>query len=212
VVNDSGSPPRIMTRRRQPTEHPSRQPRAQQARRPASHGSRATWLLVLAVLACLVLLWLRPWRPPQPTEAGVRARIEAYTAMRKADDWLAVYDLLDPADRARVRKEEFLRLYATGALRVHDARVEHVHIEGSRATVDMVIDGELVLERLPDAARRGLNIQKPEDLRQGLRETFEWVFRDGQWYLRIDREVRTGRDQKGRVIRAIPEKVVSEKK
>jgi hypothetical protein len=56
---------------------------------------------------------------------------------------------------------------------------------------------ELVPAKLPERFKRGFRAPAPEQLRQRGEITVDWVWRDGEWYFRMDREIVSGRTEAG---------------
>jgi hypothetical protein len=134
--------------------------------------------------------------------ARLDARVASYLALRRADDWVGLYELTDPAHRARVDRTRFLLMYGQGVLRVVDIEATAATIDsGTRtARVSLSTTAELVAERLPAQFRRGFHEDHPEHLRQEIAHELAWVWRDGEWWFEMDPELLTGHDAAGSAI------------
>ena len=169
-------------------------------------GRSATLILSLAVAIGGALAAWRPWAKPAPSEARLRARLDQYVELRKASNWKSLYAMTDPLEQARVGIESFLTFYGKEMTRFHSLEVKEARMdaEHGRATIDVEVEHEMIPERLPPAFRRGLKVDDKSLLTQRSPTKLEWVWRDGEWYLGMDRVVLTGRDKEGRA--AKPEK------
>ena len=130
------------------------------------------------------------------------ARVAEYLALRRADDWVGLYGLTDPAHRARVDRTSFLLMYGQGVLRVLsiDATAATIDPETRTASVSLHTTAELVASRLPAQFRKGFHEEHPEHMRQELDHDLTWVWRDGDWWFQMDPELLTGRDPAGSAI------------
>jgi hypothetical protein len=122
-----------------------------------------------------------PKRPPAlrngEEEARVAKRVEALWTARAANDYASIYDLLEPAYRAAVTREEFL---ARKARYLYPSfKVDWVEVEGSRARARVLFQ-----QKLNDPTLYKL---EPDDQR-GI-ET--WVQVDGQWFRAMERPTPT---------------------
>jgi hypothetical protein len=160
-------------------------------------------LLSVGIVGCLALLpwgeWLRGRTSP---DAALSARLAEYVALRQADDWVGVYALTDARDRKLVPIQRFLTLYGSGAIRTValTEKSRQIDLAAGTAMVELTLDGELRLDRLPAAARRTLAPHDPSALRQSGEFTSHWAWRDGTWWLRMEREAVTGRTADGKPI------------
>jgi hypothetical protein len=167
------------------------------------HERGRTWstgVLIAAIAGLTALAYWRPWSSV-PTEVRLRARLDSYTKARQGADWSALYRLADPVERQSVTYEAFLKFYGQEVTKVRalDVRAVRVDAATGQATTDVVLDLELVPERLPPTFRRNLKIEDKNSLKSRTELALEWVWRDGDWYFHLDRVVTTGRDGEGRV-------------
>lgn len=162
-----------------------------------------------AIVALVAVIGIGAWaissEPPDPFERAqeeLEGRVDEYLALRRADDWVALYQLTDPEHRRRVSLSTFLATYGRGLLEVHDIRATSFDIDpiSRRATVGLWSDVELVPERLPEKFQRGFRVPAPEFLRTQDEHSMSWRWTDGQWFFEMDREVVTGVDSSGKPI------------
>ena len=162
-----------------------------------------------AILALVAVIGIGAWavstEQPDPFERAEEAleqRVEEYLALRRADDWVALYQMTNPEHRRRVSLSTFLSTYGRGLLKVHEIRATSTEIDpiSRRAEVGLWSDVELVPDRLPERFRRGFRAPPPEFLRTQDEHSMSWKWIDGQWFFEMDREVVTGIDEDGKPI------------
>ena len=171
------------------------------SRNNASTGRSAmTVLLAMAVAAGGALAIWRPWSKPAPSEVRLRARLDEYVDLRRASNWKAIYSMSDPIEQAKVGLDAFLRFYGGEMTRFLGLDVKEAHMDAERgvATIDVEIEHEVIPERLPAQFRRNLTLEDKDSLKQRGPHKLEWVWRDGDWYMGMDRVVLTGRAREGR--------------
>jgi len=135
-------------------------------------------------------------------DGALRQAASEYARLRTQEDWPGLYELVDPMERARVPWATFLPAFSHGALRVDALSVTSQSIDPAarRAKVEFLLDAHLVPERLPATFRQGLRISDTSKLRRQEPLLIDWVWRDGQWYFRLDRELVTGRTATGQSV------------
>lgn len=129
---------------------------------------------------------------PETAEADLEARFEQYAAARLEEDWVAVYDLVDPAQREVVDLASFLGVYGQGVLRTHELSCRSIEIDEDTASAEVraYSVSELVVERLPDQFRAGFQVpDDPEELRRSQEFSMAWVWSAGDWHYQMDNEV-----------------------
>ncbi|MBL8727869.1 MAG: hypothetical protein JNM25_05530 [Planctomycetes bacterium] len=160
-------------------------------------------LLLIGISACLALL---PWGTwfGKSFDEKLTDRVAEYVRLRIQDDWVGIYAMTDAKDRRVVPIQRFLTLYGSGAIRTVSLTETARQIDAAAGTaqVDMTLDGELQIDKLPPQARATLRLQDPTATRQSGPASFQWVLRDGEWWLRMDREALTGRTADGKPITA----------
>ncbi|MBL8748025.1 MAG: hypothetical protein JNK78_02620 [Planctomycetes bacterium] len=170
-----------------------------------SFGNKSvTVLLSIGILGCVVAMpWGRWLHSAVEPEAALSERVAEYVRLRKADDWMAIYSMTDASDRQACPLAQYLSLYGMGTLKVVSLEEKKRKIDAAtgEATVDMVLEGELQLDRLPPKVRRSLGPQDPSALRKSGPFATEWRWREGNWWLRMDREATTGLSADGKQVR-----------
>ncbi len=145
-----------------------------------------------------------PHRPAPDTGADddLRARIALYTDLRKANDWDTLYDMVDPAQRAKVDKGRFLSLYGQGVLKTNS--IELLGLEIDYETLDAVAqvetEAELVIAKLPAHVRASLQVPSREELVRTTEHLLLWTWEEGDWYFCLDDAIERGKDDQGRTI------------
>ena len=159
-----------------------------------------TLLLLAGSAICIALLpWSRWMTDP---DARLTARVSDYAKLRKEADWVKLYSMMDARDRKAVALPQFLTLYGSGALKVHDLteNSREIDVPNGTARVNFALDAELQLDRLPANVRRSLPAQDPAQLRK--KESFDtfWYWESGEWWLRMDPEAVSRRSSDGKEI------------
>lgn len=156
-------------------------------------------ILSIGILVCLALLPWKRWCGPDP-ETRLGVRIAEYAKLRKQEDWIAIYSLMDARDRKAVPLPTFLTLYGRGTLKTIELteKVRQVDRPNATALVTMTLDAELQLDKLPASYRKSLGPQDPANLRKTADFATEWSWSDGEWWLRMDKEATTGKSSEGR--------------
>ncbi len=130
------------------------------------------------------------------SSARLTARIAEYVALRKADDSVALYSLVDPIERKGVDLATFLGVYGHGVLRVERLEPLAVTVDdaGRVAHAELDLDAEIVPSKLPDEFRRAFRMpDDPKQLRQHSKLGLDWVLRDREWFFRLDPQVEAQR-------------------
>lgn len=158
-------------------------------------------LLVLGIGTCVALLPWSRWLGKSYDEK-LTERLAEYVQLRIDEDWVKVYAMVDAEHRRQVPIQRYLQMYATGAIRTVSLTETSRHIDTATgmATVDMTLDGELRLDKLPASARKSLRVGDASATRQTGPCTLEWKLRDGTWWLRMEHEAVTGRTRDGKPI------------
>src|SRR5262249_50899117 len=141
-----------------------------------------------------------------PSKPKLEARLEEYRAKRMIDDWVGVYDLVDPAQKKAMPVAEFLSYFGHGYIRLTDFKVKDGHVDEEKATGTTIAatKATLVPDRLPPQYRKGLRMG-PDDNGGGESDlSLDWVWKtekqkDGSvasnWFFRLDQEVVSGKSQ-----------------
>ena len=142
------------------------------------------------------------------TEASRRrslvARVDRYEAVRRDQDWKALYAMVDPEQRRQMSEARFLSLHGKPWIRFHqvEAEVREVLPGATRAIARLSVEAELIPEELPSAYRNP-RVERPEQLRSRATQDFEWIWHQGDWFWRLEAEIARGRDAKGRPLAPI---------
>jgi len=158
-------------------------------------------LLILGIGTCIALLPWQRWLSGVPTHERILGdRVARYIELRKSGDWNAVYALMDPRDRARKTQFEYLRLVGNSPLKVHEMtdKAHTIDWQKGTATVTLSLDCELNRASLP-AYIQNLKAD-PGSTRKTDDFQTDWAWSEGTWWLRMDREVLTGKTADGRLI------------
>jgi hypothetical protein len=131
-------------------------------------------------------------------------RMDQYVALRRADDQVGIYQLTDPEQRKIKRLEKYLEFYGTGILKVIDMTYDDIRVDADAnlARVRLKTTLQLIPERLPKPYNN-LDEEHPEHLRRSGEEELDWVWREDDWYLRMQREFVTGKSADGRSLQGI---------
>ncbi|MCB9898517.1 MAG: hypothetical protein H6825_10975 [Planctomycetes bacterium] len=134
--------------------------------------------------------------------AALSDRVGEYLALRRADAWPELYELVDPSQRERVGLASFLETYGHGVLDVRRIEARALRLDPARglASVDVHTEATLRPERLPPAFRGSLRIGSEADLQRSTDHSMVWVLHDGAWYYRLEQEILSGVDAEGRQV------------
>lgn len=133
-------------------------------------------------------------------EAGLRERFELYRKLRMQDDVVAMYDLSDPDQRAKIDLRTYLSYYGHGMVRFDELRLDSIEIDWERgeAIVTATTSAELLVDKLPRNYKLSVK-QGADDTRIEAPNAYAWVRRgDGQWYFRMDQQIVSGQTADGR--------------
>lgn len=172
------------------------------------------WLAVLVLIGAiglLVSLVLDQKDYTAIAEARLKERTDQYMRLRMDDNWNEIYKMTDPDERKKVNRSEFLGFYGTGVLRTEHAEVRGVDFDPKRpeATTTIFMRNRLVPENLPPQARK-MRVTDPSELLQETDLSLDWIWKtghesrpEGEWFLRMEREVLRGRDAYGQNVTPI---------
>ncbi len=140
------------------------------------------------------------------SESRLSERIDEYIALRMDDDQVAVYGMMDPAQRSIKDLQTYLEFHGRGVLKIIKMEPDNPRIDTVSQTAKVVLDTavELVPSKLPPPFN-DLDEEHPEHLRREGNEELHWVWRDGEWYVRMDRAFVTGKAPDGREIQSFGE-------
>lgn len=160
-------------------------------------------LLSLGIAGCIALLPWSTWFDKPPAEK-LSDRVAEYVRLRLQDDWVSIYGMMDARDRRAVPIQRFLVLYGSGAIRTVSLteKSREIDLAAGKAKVELTLDGELQLDKLPAGARSSLRLQDPSALRQSGEFPTDWDLVDGTWWLRMEKQAITGRTPDGKPITA----------
>ena len=168
----------------------------------SSNSSNPVRIVLSAVLLAGIggLLWMLLDQESH-TEAAQRRfkeRVAEYAQLRKDNDWVKLYDMLTPEHRKRKSLADFLQIFGTGVLKVHEMELlEYVMSPNDRvAEASLSVDMELDQSRLPEIAR---NVRIPDPSAKRRQEVLKlgWSWKDGDWYWHMDGQVLSGKDSQG---------------
>lgn len=133
-------------------------------------------------------------------EVKLQERMDEFLALRRAEDWVALYQMTNPKHRAALTLDEYLSVYGRGVIKVHELRADRIELDPVRreAKAFLTMDGELIPSRLPAKYQRGFREEHPEHLRQTTTLEVDWIWIAGQWFYQVDREIVTRSDGSGR--------------
>lgn len=137
-------------------------------------------------------------------EAGLRERFELYRKLRMQDDVVAMYDLSDPDQRAKIDLRTYLSYYGHGMVRFDDLQLEDIRFDWNKREATMIVktSAELLVEKLPRSYRLSARTGA-DDMRSEATAPMLWVRHgDGQWYFRMDAQVAAGQTGDGRGIQS----------
>lgn len=153
--------------------------------------------------------WLAP--TPQDTfvakgEDLLRERGARWQELRKADDWLNIYqELVDPSQKPLMGVSEFLKFYDTKALTVLSLELMEDKLEidpkQRKARIVFFQRARLNVKAL-EAVGVTLDEEHPEHLEREAEVATDWIWRDGEWFYEIEKDLIRGRTDDGRTITA----------
>jgi hypothetical protein len=131
---------------------------------------------------CLVIGLFSGCSDPVPGVKDLEERARQYMETRQRRDWAQIYDeFIDPAGRARLDRQEFLRSRGGGFEILGYEVVFSETEEGSdpaSGQVRIKIDA-----MIPLLAPGG----GTKTVRRDLEDSQSWVFREGRWFVRLRR-------------------------
>jgi len=130
-------------------------------------------------------------------EADLEKRFEAFAALKKSEDYVALYDMVDPSEREVLDLRSFLSYYILVTHGMWFAGAEFDWAQGT-AIVSANIHAELRTDRLPAGYR--VDNASPEDTHVEQTLLMTWVRNGGEWYFRVDQDVLRGQNADGRVV------------
>ncbi len=143
----------------------------------------------------------------EAAEERLTQTLENYRALRLKDDWVSIYDMVDPVHREEVSVQTFLKFFGSGILLVKDieTRSREIDWEATVPTAKVALSAELemVPSKLPAQFRRGLRIDDPEALLQTTDFEMDWVWRENGWYFQLDSQVLAQKDSEGNALTPI---------
>lgn len=117
-----------------------------------------------------------PHLPPRfrstPKAAELAERADGFWDAKQREDWVRIYDYLEPAYQARISREEFLKRKALYIYLAHS--FEWVEVSDGRGRVKV-----RYTRRLDGSGAEGTEAEESTTIEQ-------WVHVDGNWYLRIE--------------------------
>lgn len=149
-----------------------------------------------------------PVHGAEMAESRLADRVEQYIELRKADDQVAIYnEMMDPEQCKIKDLATFLEFHGKGVLKVLWMEWDNMRIDEATqsARISMTQEVELQPEKLPPPFD-DIEVNGPEDLRRTATEELEWVWREGDWYVRMDRAFIKGESADGRKIQAFEQK------
>jgi hypothetical protein len=116
-------------------------------------------------------------------QAQLVERAKDYIELRLTDDQEALYAMLREADRAKSSLAEYLAVFGQGVLKVHGIELTDTRVatDGRSATVDMLVDCELVVSNLPPEMRRNFSTAGTNTRAQSPYRV-AWEYENGDWY------------------------------
>lgn len=115
---------------------------------------------------------------PDPRQS-LTDRVKTFDELRQKAAWQAIYqDMLDPEIRKSLKVEEFLKPREQATMEFLGAKTGQIDLKGERATVAVEVDANVPVMR-PGAP--------PLTIRKQIGEKQDWVRRDGQWYVRLEK-------------------------
>jgi hypothetical protein len=159
---------------------------------------RAAIGILAAGIAVLLWILLTRQSPIEASRQRLNERTAQYAALREANDWPKLYELVDPSERKKTSIAHFMSVYGTGVLPVTKAVVKEVVFDPNKtvAKTTIQIDAELDISKLPPEARN-MQLGDPAQRRTSGPCELQWVWRGGEWYFRLDEQA-TRPDSHGR--------------
>jgi len=119
---------------------------------------------------------------PLPEVKDLEARVRQYMEVRQGREWGVLYDeFLDPAGRAAIARPAFLAKRGGGfdilGFEVLRSEVQ-AETQPPRGRVQVQLDA-LIPVLLPGGGSR--------TVRRSVEEPQQWVFRDGSWYIQLQK-------------------------
>ncbi|MFM7143872.1 MAG: hypothetical protein ACKO2K_18360 [Alphaproteobacteria bacterium] len=115
---------------------------------------------------------------PDPKQA-LAERVDRFDDLRQKADWASIYrDMLDPEIRKSLKIDDFLKPREQSTMEFLGARVGSFDPKGDRVTVPVEVDANVPVMR-PGGP--------PLTIRKQIEEKQDWVRRDGQWYVRLEK-------------------------
>jgi len=172
---------------------------------------RRTLIFALLPVVSLGLYWHSTGKsdPFQRAEERLQERIERYMELRLADDHHEVYLMHDPEQRKLKSEAEYLTVFGTGIVTLAEIELVDYKIDFAMKTAKTDFMQTIVLqpELLPPPFNElDEESKKPEHLRQAGPLAIDWQWRDGDWYVRMDREFVTGRSADGRELQTFDQR------
>lgn len=139
-------------------------------------------------------------------EELLRDRFLSYVDLRKNDDWVAIYDMVDPYERRDMDLGGFLGVYGQGVMKTHEITARDLDINSitRRARVTVTTEAELVVSKLPAQYRNSLKVEDPAELKRTMDHAIGWVWRGDNWYFSLEEEVMQGQTADGQAISPLP--------
>jgi len=135
-------------------------------------------------------------------------RLGQYVELRLQNDWIALYDMVDPMHRERVPLKDFLNYFDHDVVETLELTVRKREVEPITRTakVRLYTRGEFRPDRLPEQFRRGFRADgSPEDYRSETEFDLGWRWVGDEWYYQLDREFLMGRTSSGTGIKPLDE-------
>jgi hypothetical protein len=156
--------------------------------------------LVIVVLVALIgygLVFLPEGRTGFPedskdAEEALHERFDSYVVARKEYDFDGLYEMADPVQREIVDKPRFMSFYGNKMQRTRaiDWLACKINPEARTALLNVRTETELVPEEMPQPYRQSFQMpDDPSELIQSTEHDFSWIWREGEWYYRLEPEV-----------------------
>ncbi len=161
------------------------------------------FLLVVALGFGVFQAWPREM-PFERHDELLRERVAQYQELRMSNDWAKMYEITSPGDRKRVSLADYLQFYGHGVFKVHTMtpKTYSVAKQTREAVVDLEVDQEVLVNKLPAQYRTSLRMDDRAQLRQTSMLSLHWIWNVDNWYLQMDPEIRQGKMQ-GQEIHAV---------
>lgn len=143
----------------------------------------------------------------EKAESRLIERIEEYIALRFEDDQPAIYAMTDPEQRKIKKLQTWLEFHGAGVLEILEMEWENLRVDELSRTAKVTLQTHVELQpnKLPPPFNE-VDEEHPEHLRKKGSEELEFVWREGEWYLRMDRTFVTGKAPDGREIKPFKQK------